>query len=724
MQQEIIQEKKRELHDLDNRIQSLGNQLQNHHGGRFNSNLSTSSEIINGDVNANTKFSPNNLFDTLQKKKLTDRAIGVEQRFNNDIIIPPPLDLSKLNDPRTASFNGRDASMRPGNIVGNGTSPPSSVPYFRRGNLYVAPDGREFDRPPTLEDYPEFGMGLPELSNGKPPSPALSTHSEESIASSKSFDYVSPHLPRSRTDINPMVQVNSTNAAYGSQKGGRMSGPQVGLLPANTSGGSPVNSPSPSSSLSSLSSISSAAAEESHPSALSYKESIRKQQQQFAQIQQRLLNKSSEKLRAPLGPSENNRSPTSISPPVNGAEIWGENTDFRTSSPIPTPAVSTLPKASSSIFSDSLLSSTRDIFNSMVLRYIDCVKSDGGDTLRSQVTLPSDIKENGSDYRAQPVSSYSNTNAKGKPPPISPKPAVAPKPAKTPPKAPPRTSSGTDTDISKPEDKDGRSLPKPYSEMVHDIALTLSDDPSKISVHQLVEQFKDAIPVVKQPVVKSLAKSHYPSEAEEKSEAFTTSDSIPTPNVDIVVSDLSSDATSDQNASNKKPAPEPLGDDNYRIDFADIDMISQTQNDLIPFMLTSRLNQMPGMAGLYDQSVSNYSEDDASSQASDNDKSIVPIVYSSVPPELMPPPILKWPGDQRREKRKVRLDPLALLLDAALEGELQMVREVVGSVPDPSKANAEGITALHNAVCGNHKEVVKFLVEIGCDINAPDNNGW
>jgi len=45
-------------------------------------------------------------------------------------------------------------------------------------------------------------------------------------------------------------------------------------------------------------------------------------------------------------------------------------------------------------------------------------------------------------------------------------------------------------------------------------------------------------------------------------------------------------------------------------------------------------------------------------------------------------------------------------------------------VPDPSRPNPEGITALHNAVCGNHKEVVRYLVEVACDINAADNNGW
>ena len=45
-------------------------------------------------------------------------------------------------------------------------------------------------------------------------------------------------------------------------------------------------------------------------------------------------------------------------------------------------------------------------------------------------------------------------------------------------------------------------------------------------------------------------------------------------------------------------------------------------------------------------------------------------------------------------------------------------------VDDPSKPNAEGITALHNAVCAGHDEVVKFLVKYGCDINSQDSHGW
>lgn len=45
-------------------------------------------------------------------------------------------------------------------------------------------------------------------------------------------------------------------------------------------------------------------------------------------------------------------------------------------------------------------------------------------------------------------------------------------------------------------------------------------------------------------------------------------------------------------------------------------------------------------------------------------------------------------------------------------------------VQDPSAANDEGITALHNAICAGHFEIVKFLVEFGCNVNSPDSDGW
>lgn len=117
----------------------------------------------------------------------------------------------------------------------------------------------------------------------------------------------------------------------------------------------------------------------------------------------------------------------------------------------------------------------------------------------------------------------------------------------------------------------------------------------------------------------------------------------------------------------------------------------------------------------------------------------------------------------------MRLDPLVLLLDAALTGELDVVQQAVaevghgdrgggtavartrsvgmrggdgvtarvtyrgrrrgdgGACPqlnDPSQPNDEGITALHNAICGANYGIVDFLIASGANVNSPDSHGW
>uniref|UniRef100_A0A182RAG8 SH3 domain-containing protein n=1 Tax=Anopheles funestus TaxID=62324 RepID=A0A182RAG8_ANOFN len=81
-------------------------------------------------------------------------------------------------------------------------------------------------------------------------------------------------------------------------------------------------------------------------------------------------------------------------------------------------------------------------------------------------------------------------------------------------------------------------------------------------------------------------------------------------------------------------------------------------------------------------------------------------------------------GTKHKLSRRVSFDPLALLLDASLEGELELVEKTAMQVTNPSAANDEGITALHNAICAGHFEIVKFLVNFGCDVNAQDSDGW
>ncbi|XP_056326535.1 apoptosis-stimulating of p53 protein 2a isoform X1 [Danio aesculapii] len=86
---------------------------------------------------------------------------------------------------------------------------------------------------------------------------------------------------------------------------------------------------------------------------------------------------------------------------------------------------------------------------------------------------------------------------------------------------------------------------------------------------------------------------------------------------------------------------------------------------------------------------------------------------------------LRKSGSERIDhSMRVRFNPLALLLDSSLEGEFDLVQRVIYEVEDPSQPNDEGITALHNAVCAGHTEIVKFLVQFGVNVNAADSDGW
>lgn len=61
----------------------------------------------------------------------------------------------------------------------------------------------------------------------------------------------------------------------------------------------------------------------------------------------------------------------------------------------------------------------------------------------------------------------------------------------------------------------------------------------------------------------------------------------------------------------------------------------------------------------------------------------------------------------------------------SLMSTLANLKNIVSlQVDDPSMPNDEGITALHNAVCAGHMEIVKFLVQFGVNANAADSDGW
>ncbi|XP_028293144.1 apoptosis-stimulating of p53 protein 1-like isoform X3 [Gouania willdenowi] len=102
---------------------------------------------------------------------------------------------------------------------------------------------------------------------------------------------------------------------------------------------------------------------------------------------------------------------------------------------------------------------------------------------------------------------------------------------------------------------------------------------------------------------------------------------------------------------------------------------------------------------------------------------------SRVSPSPAPPQAkrtnLKKPSSERTgHGMRVKFNPLALLLDASLEGEFDLVQRIIYEVENPSMPNDEGITPLHNAVCAGHQHIVKFLLDFGVNVNAADSDGW
>jgi apoptosis-stimulating of p53 protein 1 len=120
-----------------------------------------------------------------------------------------------------------------------------------------------------------------------------------------------------------------------------------------------------------------------------------------------------------------------------------------------------------------------------------------------------------------------------------------------------------------------------------------------------------------------------------------------------------------------------------------------------------------GAINLTNNTDSNGNHDSGSSITSNDetDKSATPVQDEKIPVtvESVVKRKRNLTGDDVKAKlaRRVSFDPLALLLDASLEGELELVRKTAMQVPNPSAANDEGITALHNAICAGHLEIVK-----------------
>ena len=61
---------------------------------------------------------------------------------------------------------------------------------------------------------------------------------------------------------------------------------------------------------------------------------------------------------------------------------------------------------------------------------------------------------------------------------------------------------------------------------------------------------------------------------------------------------------------------------------------------------------------------------------------------------------------------------------AAEKNDIKLLKDIIQYGGDVTKSTSNGTTAIHTAVCEGNVEIVKFLMEQGADIDKQDNYGW
>ncbi|XP_032818800.2 apoptosis-stimulating of p53 protein 1-like isoform X2 [Petromyzon marinus] len=143
-------------------------------------------------------------------------------------------------------------------------------------------------------------------------------------------------------------------------------------------------------------------------------------------------------------------------------------------------------------------------------------------------------------------------------------------------------------------------------------------------------------------------------------------------------------------------------------------------------VVTATVPALTGDEGPAEEEIPDMPQSPPPPYPSSPELDIVPEIISSCGP--LPPgkrTNVKKPGSERTDHAmRVQFDPFAILLDSALEGDYDLVNKIFPEVDDPSQPNDEGITALHNAVCAGHMNIVNYLLQAGVNVNAGDSDGW
>lgn len=76
-------------------------------------------------------------------------------------------------------------------------------------------------------------------------------------------------------------------------------------------------------------------------------------------------------------------------------------------------------------------------------------------------------------------------------------------------------------------------------------------------------------------------------------------------------------------------------------------------------------------------------------------------------------------------KRSIKFDDIAVLLDAAAEGDLIEVKRLIEEAhAEVNMCNEKGVTALHRASLNGQTEIMEFLISKNAIVNVADTDGW